>query len=100
MANLCLLGDNLRLHAIARPLIGAYVRSDPSTTPPWSTMLAENTPGPPPAGLPVFVAQGGARMTFREYPTETHGTIADAALPDVMAFLSAGVAGTPPATTC
>ena len=121
MANLCLFGDNLRLHSIARPLLGDYVRSDPSTTPPWSTLLAENTPGPPPAGLPVFVAQGGAdtlvvpaatqayvgsacqdgaRMTFRGYPTETHGTIADAALPDVMAFLAAGVAGTPPASTC
>jgi hypothetical protein len=43
---------------------------------------------------------GGARMTFREYPTETHGTIADASLPDVMAFLAAGVAGTPPPSTC
>lgn len=39
-------------------------------------------------------------MTFREYPTATHGTIADAALPDVMAFLAAGLAGTPPASTC
>ena len=25
--------------------------------------------------------QGGARMTFREYPSETHGTLADAAFP-------------------
>jgi hypothetical protein len=44
--------------------------------------------------------QGRARMTFREYPSETHGTLADAALPDVMAFLAAGEAGSPPTSTC
>jgi acetyl esterase/lipase len=121
MAGLCLFGDNERLHALATPLIGGYLRSDPRTTPPWSTFLAENTPGAPPAGLPVFVAQGGAdtlvipsatqgyvaaacqaggRMTFRLYPSDTHGTIADAAMPDVLTFLAAGLAGTPPPTTC
>lgn len=121
MAQLCLFGDNLKLHTIARPLIGGYLRSDPGSTPPWSTMLAENTPGAPPAGLPVFVAQGGAdtlvvptategyvatacrgggRMTFRLYPKDTHGTIADAALPDVLAFLAGGLAATPPSSTC
>ncbi len=121
MAQLCLFGDNLKLHAIAKPLLGAYLRSDPRTTAPWSTFLAENTPSAPPAALPVFVAQGGAdtlvvptategyvaascragaRMTFRLYPTETHGTIANAALPDVLSFLAGGLAGTPPPTTC
>jgi hypothetical protein len=70
-----------------------------------SALLAENTPGPPPSGLPVFVAQGGAdtlvvptatqayvaaacrsgaRITFRQYATDTHGTIADVAVPDVL----------------
>jgi dienelactone hydrolase len=120
MAQLCLFGDNLKLHTIARPLIGGYLRSDPGSTPPWATLLAENTPGAPPDGLPVFVAQGGAdtlvvptategyvaaacrsggRMTFRLYPKDTHGTIADAALPDVLTFLTGGLAGSPSATT-
>lgn len=121
MAQLCLLGDNLKLHALAKPLLGAYLRSDPRTTAPWSSFLAENTPSAPPPALPVFVAQGGAdtlvipsatqgyvaascqagaRMTFRLYPTQTHGTIANAALPDVLAFLAGGLTGASPPTTC
>jgi len=121
MASLCLFGDNLKLHALARPLIGRYLRSDPRSTPPWSTLLAENTPGPPPSGLPVFVAQGGAdtlvvpaatqayvaaacrggaRITFRQYPTDTHGTIADTAVPDVLAFVRSSLAGAAPTSTC
>ncbi|HEU4999723.1 MAG TPA: alpha/beta fold hydrolase [Lapillicoccus sp.] len=121
MAQLCLFGDNLKLHTIARPLIGGYLRSDPASTPPWASLLAENTPGAPPDGLPVFVAQGGAdtlvvptategyvatacqgggRMTFRLYPKDSHGTIAHSALPDVLLFLAGALAGTPPASTC
>ena len=120
-AQLCLFGDNLKLHTIARPLIGGYLRSDPASTPPWASLLAENTPGAPPDGLPVFVAQGGAdtlvvptategyvatacqgggRMTFRLYPKDSHGTIAHSALPDVLLFLAGALAGTPPASTC
>ena len=120
MAGLCLFGDNDKLHALATPLLGRYLRSDPRTTEPWSAILAENTPGAPPAGLPVFVAQGGAdtlvipsategsaaascrgggRMTFRLYPTDTHGTIANTAMPDVLTFLAKGLAGTPAPST-
>jgi alpha-beta hydrolase superfamily lysophospholipase len=121
MAGLCLFGDNDKLHAVATPLLGRYLRSDPRTTEPWSAILAENTLGAPPAGLPVFVAQGGAdslvipsategyvaascrgggRMTFRLYPTDTHGTIANTAMPDVLTFLAKGLAGTPVPSTC
>jgi pimeloyl-ACP methyl ester carboxylesterase len=121
MANLCLFGDNLKLHALARPLRGNYLRSDPSSTPPWSTMLAENTPGPPPSELPVFVAQGGAdtlvvpsatqayvaaacrsgaRITLREYEIDTHGTIANTAVPDVLGFFRSTLAGAAPPSTC
>ncbi len=56
-----------------------------------------------PTATQAYVAsacQGGARITFRECRTETHGTNADAALPDVMAFLRAGVGGTRPASIC
>ena len=34
-------------------------------------------------------------MTFRLYPTDTHGTIANTAMPDVLTFLAKGLAGTP-----
>jgi hypothetical protein len=121
MSRLCLFGDNLKLHALAKPLLGAYLRSDPRTTAPWSTFLAGNTPGAPPPALPVFVAQGGAdtlvvpsategyvaaacrgggRITFRLYPSDTHGTIADTAVRDVVPFLAGGLAGSPPPPTC
>ena len=121
MASLCLFGDNLKLHALARPLIGRYLRSDPRSTPPWSMLLAENTPGAPPSGLPVYVAQGdadtlvvpaatqayvaaacrgGARITFRQYPTDTHVTIADTAVPDVLAFVRSSLAGAAPTSSC
>ena len=84
-------------------------------------LLAENTPGPPPSGLPVFVAQGGAdtlvvpagtqayvaaacrggaRITFRQYPTDTHGTIADTAVPDVLTFVRSSLAGAAPTSSC
>ena len=121
MADLCLLGQNFQLHDIARPLVGRYVRSDPATTPPWSGFLDENTPGAHPLGVPLFVAQGsadtlvvpsateayvssacsrGERVQFRTYPGATHGTIANTAVPDVVAFFAATLAGSPPASTC
>ena len=121
MNDLCLLGQNLQLHAIARPLVGGYLRSDPASTPPWSGFLAENTPGAAPLGVPLFVAQGsadtlvvpsataayvasacnrGERVTFRTYPGATHGTIANTAVPDVVAFFASTLADTPPAPTC
>ena len=34
-------------------------------------------------------------MTFRLYPTDTHGMIANTAMPDVLTFLAKGPAGTP-----
>jgi hypothetical protein len=39
-------------------------------------------------------------MTFRLYPTDTHGTIANTAMPDVLTFLAKGLAGTPVPSTC
>ena len=40
-------------HAAAATLVGNYVTSDPATTPPWSAMLAENTPGGSVLDVPV-----------------------------------------------
>jgi alpha-beta hydrolase superfamily lysophospholipase len=121
MAGLCLFGENLQLHALARPLVGAYLRSDPATTSPWDTLLQQNTPGARPVGVPMFIAQGGqdtlvvptatqsfvasacARgeaVTFRLYPRDTHGTIANSAVPDVLSFFTQVLGGHPPLTTC
>lgn len=95
--------------------------SDPATTEPWATMLAENTPGATPLGVPLYVAQGasdtlvlpsatqqfvakqcagGQHLTFESYPDTGHGLIALKAVPAVTAFFDDVLAGTPPASTC
>jgi alpha-beta hydrolase superfamily lysophospholipase len=121
MAALCLFGQLDTLHAIATPLIGSYWRSDPSTTSPWSTLLTHNTPGAGAIGVPVFVAQGsadelvrpsatvayvpgrctaGEDVRYREYAGATHGTVALAAVPDVITFFADALAGHPEPSTC
>jgi dienelactone hydrolase len=121
MAGYCLFTQTDELHELANTLIGHYVSADPATTEPWATMLRENTPGPMPADVPLLVAQGeadtlvlpaatrqfvatqcaaGAHVTFDQYPNDTHGTIALAAMPAVSTFLAAALRGDPPASTC
>lgn len=113
--------QNTQLHAIAEPLIGDYVRSDPATTEPWSTVLTENTAGAHPITVPVFVGQGladelvrpeptveyvaglcalGTNVSFHRYTDVDHGFAAYAALPDVLTWLSAVADGRTPASTC
>ena len=119
MAQLCLLGQHDELQAKAQALVGHYLRSDPAVTAPWSTLLAQNTPGP--LSMPLYVAQGdsdtlvlpaatkqfvaqqcaaGAHVTFALYPGDTHGSIALTAVPAVLSFFTGVLAGTPPASTC
>lgn len=114
MEQLCLFGQNSRLHELAQPLVGAFLASDPATTEPWATFLAENTPGGSPLGIPAFVVQGeadelvrpaatasfvqrlcdaGEQLAFASYPSATHGTIVIRALPDVRAWLAAAREG-------
>lgn len=114
MEQLCLIGQNAELHAIAKPLIGSFLAADPSTTEPWAGFLAENTPGATSFGVPVFVVQGGAdglvrpsatadfvtrmcaageRVASATYPTATHGTIVIQALPDVREWFRTAKAG-------
>ena len=121
MAELCLIGQGDELHAEADKLVGRYVAHDPATTDPWAQLLAENTPGATPLGVPLFAAQGGAdtlvlpaatkhfvstlcaageHVTLQQFPQSTHGTIAIDAMASVMSFLSGALAGTPPASTC
>lgn len=121
MAALCLLAQNEEIHAIADPLVGGYVTSDPATTEPWRTMLQENSAGSNPISVPVFVGQGeadalvlpsategyvdllcsqDADVTFHRYPDVTHGLAAYAALPDLLLWLPSLEGAHPPADGC
>ena len=121
MAQLCLFGQYLSLRKIADPLIGKYVAHDPATTEPWATLLRQNTPGAERIGVPVFVAQGGAdalvkpdattqyvtrvcaageHVTYKQYAGANHGSIARAAMDDVLPFLATALQGDPPGSTC
>lgn len=121
MAALCLLSQNSEIHAIADPLIGGYVVSDPSTTEPWSTLLAENSAGGQPLPVPVFIGQGladelvkptatedyvallcsqKATVEFHRYAGVNHGFAAYASLPDMLSWMSSVDAGRTPPTTC
>lgn len=121
MAALCLLTQNEELHAIADPLVGGYVLSDPATTEPWQTMLQENSAGNSPIRVPIFVGQGeadklvlpsategyvdllcsqDADVTFHRYPDVTHGLAAYAALPDLLLWLPTLDGDRPPADGC
>lgn len=121
MSDLCLLTQNEAIHAIAEPLIGGYVRSDPATTEPWRTLLQENSAGGQPIEVPVFVGQGladelvdpdstsayvrllcrqGSDVSFHRYTDVDHGFAAYAALPDMLAWLGAVGRGEPITSTC
>jgi pimeloyl-ACP methyl ester carboxylesterase len=122
MANLCLFGQNRALHTIARPLVGHYLSGDPSTTPPWSEWLAENTPGATRIGVPILVAQGlsdtlvrpattteyvdricaaGERVWYRQYGGINHALVAIRAVPLVRQWFRAALADRgEPMTTC
>lgn len=119
----------MRAAAVAAPaadlaavsLVGRYTRSNPATTEPWATMVAENTPGAAPIGVPFLVNQGdadtlvrptdtakfvaqacatGEYVVAKNYPGQTHATIALVAIPTVTTFFTAVLAGTPPPSTC
>lgn len=108
MAALCLLTQTEQIHAIATPLIGSYVTSDPSTTAPWQELLAENSAGGSPINVPIFVGQGLAdklvapastrdfvaglcaakeAVSFHEYPGVDHTFAAYASLPALADWL-------------
>lgn len=110
MDALCLLGQNRELHAIADPLIGAFVTADPSKVPPWEEILAENTPDDAPLPMPLFVAQGakdtlvrpaitasfvaaqvaaGTTVESHVLPNATHTTVALDAMPDLLTWMAA-----------
>ena len=119
MNSFCLLTQTAKIHAIATPLIGKYVTSDPSTTEPWQTLLAENSAGGSPINVPIFVGQGlsdklvdpaasgefvaglcakGEHVSYLAYPGIDHALAAYASLPALALWLAAVGAGQSPST--
>jgi acetyl esterase/lipase len=108
MNELCLLTHVGELHRIGEPLVGNFTVSDPTTTEPWATLLAENSAGGTAFSAPLFLAQGlrdelvipddteqfaaaesalGMDVTYHEIPFATHGTVAYLALPAFLRWL-------------
>jgi len=121
MAGMCLFGQHRALHAMAKPLVGHYLAHDPAEVPAWSTLLAQNTPGAAPIGIPILVAQGlddtlvrpattaayvahlcatGEHVDYRTYTHQVHATIAVAALGAVQSFFGDVLAAKPTISTC
>lgn len=121
MVKLCLIGDAAKLHELGQPLVGDFVSSDPSTTPPWSDLLTQNSADPAGGGRPLFIAQGLADELVEPSATAAfvtaacasgrpvhsvtfagvnHGFVADVALPDLAGWLAALEAGTPAEAGC
>ena len=107
--------------ALAQINRGKFLAVDPVTTKPWSTIIAENTPGQLAAGAPVFLAQGsrdtvvdppvttkfaielcnqGVAVTFHEVPDATHTVIAKVSAPAAVAWMAARFAGEAAPTNC
>ncbi len=108
MNELCLLSNIDELHRIGQPLVGNFTTSDPTTTEPWATLLADNSAGSVAFEAPLFVAQGlddklvvpedtadfvqheaslGIDVTYQEIPFADHGTVAYLAIPGLMRWL-------------
>jgi acetyl esterase/lipase len=108
MSELCLLGQNSKIHAIAKPLLGQFLAHEPANTSPWKEMLASNKPSSAALPIPLFVAQGqsdtlvrpeitaafvaahreaGTAVTSFVYPHTGHGAVALTALPDLLDWM-------------
>ncbi|WP_235008270.1 alpha/beta fold hydrolase [Microbacterium timonense] len=108
MNELCLLSHLRELHRIGAPLVGDFTTSDPTSTEPWATLLAENSAGETTFAAPLFLAQGlrdelvvpadtaqfadaeasrGMDVTYHEIPFADHGTVAYLALPAMLRWL-------------
>lgn len=95
--------------------------TDLTSLEPWSRLIAENTPGPLPAEIPVFIAQGDADQLVRPQVTRdyvdalcrhgskveldmvaggTHGFIARDAAATAVAWMADRFAGKPAPSTC
>ncbi|MFC8526099.1 alpha/beta fold hydrolase [Nocardia sp. NPDC057227] len=108
MNQLCLLSNLQELHAMGQPLVGNFTTGDPTTTPPWSDLLARNSAGAIAFRAPLLVAQGrddelvvpadtdafvarerglGMDVTYEQLPGASHATIAYLAIPALLTWL-------------
>ena len=55
----CVLGAGIE-GLVLNEFAGPYFKDDPNGDPAWSASLREQTPPPPPAGMPMFLQQGEA----------------------------------------
>ncbi len=99
----------------------AFLKVDALTDPKFTPIIAANTPGPLPAGMPVFIAQGtadttvrpeitkeyvrelcagGARVRLKMMPGVSHVTIALDAAYDAVAWMADRFAGEPAPNQC
>lgn len=114
MTDLCLLTSMDELHRLGTPLIGDFVRTDPTTTEPWASLLAENSAGRTAFAAPLLIAQGaddqlvlpadtaafaaheralGMDVTEVTIDDATHATVAYLSLPTVDRWLDEHLAG-------
>lgn len=121
LAALCLFTQGDQLHALAKPLVGGFVVSDPATTEPWQTLLTENSAGATPLGVPVFIGQGladttvdpdatdayvkhlcstGERVSFVTFDGISHLLAAEVSLPSVLPFFAGALGGSVATPTC
>ncbi|MFC8047240.1 alpha/beta hydrolase family protein [Nocardia sp. NPDC057353] len=108
MNRLCLLSNPEQLHAMGQPLLGNFTTRDPTTTLPWSDLLARNSAGATVFRAPLLVAQGrddelvvpadtdafvarerghGMDVTYEQIPGASHATIAYLAIPALITWL-------------
>jgi alpha-beta hydrolase superfamily lysophospholipase len=121
MVPYCLLTQAKELHDVARPVVGGFFAGDPTKIAPWAQLLAENTPGQTPVGVPMLVAQGesdelvkpvatdefvqtlcssGELVQYHRYADIGHGLVGWRAVPAVIGFFAEVMAGRTPASTC
>ncbi len=58
-----------------KPLNREFLEIDPTTTAPWDTIMAENSPGEERIEVPVFIAQGLADTTVEPAITRNYGEL-------------------------
>jgi alpha-beta hydrolase superfamily lysophospholipase len=108
------------IHA-SNALNPVFLSRPPTSTPPWPTLYAENSPGNAPPGAPLLILQGTKDPTVEPHWTETfaakicarhqtidyqevkgatHLSIPAKSLPTVTAWIAARFGNAPPPDTC
>lgn len=98
-----------------------FLKADPTTTPPWSRLMAENIPSEARSAVPFYIAQGTADTTvdppvtykfvrrmcaagtvvrLEEFPGKTHTKLPKAAQGSAMEWIGDRFAGRPAPDTC